>query len=193
MSRARKYVLVGALALVVLAAGSAPAVAGLVTVEILPSNSTINLGQVLTLDVKITALDLGGVAGVDGVTLNFLASDPALNLDPFAPGPLLSGWVDVAAHPPFPARGYSYITFGGGIAGIGTLGTIDVSSGTAGTYTLGFDVTTAGVATEFAGGGSTFTLTTVPGTVEVTPEPASLALLGLGALAVFGRRTAHRR
>jgi len=192
MSCARKSVSAGVLALLVLAAGSAPAVAGLLTVEILPSNNTINLGQVLTLDVKITALDLGGAPGLDGVTLNFVASDPDLSLGTFTSGPLLSGWLDVTSHPPFPAKGWSFITFGGGITGIGLLGTIDVWSDTKDTYSLGFDITSAGVATEFAGGGVTFTLTTVPATI-VVPEPASMALLGLGALALFGRRAARQR
>lgn len=157
------------------------------TITITAGNGSGAVGQHIPVSIDVTALNLGGAVGIDGVTLNFGAKDPLLEVGAFAPGPLLAGWIDATNRPPFPTYGWSYVTFGGGFTATGSLGTLDVWSNTVGVYTLAFDVTTAGVATEAAGGGQAFTLTTQPGTITV-PEPTSLALVAVGLCAVMRRR-----
>jgi len=127
------------------------------------------VGEPISVDIDLTSLALGGIAGVDGLTLNFGATDPGLEIGAFTPGPLLADWIDVTNRPPFPDYAWSYVNnvmFANDITSTGNLGTLQVWADASGQYSLAFDITTPGVATEVAGGGETFTLTTVPGTIS---------------------------
>ena len=112
MSLARKQLLMSVLAALVLGVGN---LASAGTATILAGDGTDEVNKIIPISIDLTALDLGGAGGVDGLTLNFSASDPGLSIGAFAPGPLLSGWLDVTSHPPFPSMAWSHITFGGGI------------------------------------------------------------------------------
>jgi len=159
------------------------------TITLKAGDGVTEVGVHIDVDIDVTALDLGGIAGVDGVTLNFGAKDPGLEVGAFTPGDLLAGWLDVTSRPPFPDEGWSYVNLvAGDITGIGNLGTLEVWSDAEGVYSLAFDVTTPGVATEVAGGGQTFALTASPGTIEVVPEPATIFLIGAGLMVLRWRR-----
>jgi len=146
------------------------------------------LSEHVAVDITFAALNLGAVSGVDGVTINFSASDAGLSIGSFTPGTLLSGWTDATSRPPFPNEGWSFVNISASdITTTGSLGTLDVWATSTGDYTLDFDVTTSGVKTEVAGYGTTFALTANSAVIPV-PEPASIVLLGLGFLAVRRRR-----
>ena len=163
------------------------------TITITAGDGQAIVGEHIWVDIDVTALDLGGIAGVDGLTVNFGAKDPGLEVGGFTLGPLLTGWIDATMRPPFPDHGWSYVNFtASDITGTGNLGSLEVWSDTEGVYTLGFDVVSAGVATEVAGGGQTFMLTTIPGTITV-PEPTAALLVGAGVIALRFRRLRKRR
>ena len=192
----RTFMAVG-VAVGVLALAMAPgmALAGSVSSTTLTAGSgTAAVGQHIQVDVMMTLLNLGAVAGVDSVTLNFEARDAALQVGVFTPGALLgSGWGNMANYPPYPSDSWNYVNmFGSNITAPGKLGTLEVWANTQGTYSLAFDVSGSAVSTEVAGGGSTFALSTVSGTITA-PEPATLALLGLGLALARGRRLFQRR
>jgi len=146
------------------------------------------LDEHVSVDITFAALNLGGVSGVDGVTINFSASDAGLSIGSFTTGTLLSGWSDVTSRPPFPSEGWSFVNVTAtDITSTGSLGTLDVWASSTGDYTLDFDVTTSGVKTEVSGGGTTFALTTNSVVIPV-PEPASIVLLSLGGLSLLIRK-----
>jgi hypothetical protein len=159
------------------------------TITLKAGDGQAAIGQHISVPIEVTALGLGGISGVDALTLNFGAKDPDLHIGTFTLGFLLEEWMDATERPRFPGYAWSFINFSAAnITDTGTLGTLEVWSDFPGRYTLAFDVTTAGVATEVAGEGLAFTLTTVPGTILV-PEPATLALLAAGGLVLArGRR-----
>ncbi len=147
------------------------------------------LDEWISLNVEFTSLDLGNTSGVNGITLTFTCLDPDLVFGDFTPGPLLLDWMDATSRPPYPDSGWSYVNVSAtDITSTGILGLLAVKSSVPDIYDIDFDITTPGVATEVAGGGITFGLTVDGGTVTVTPEPATLMLLGLGGIALLRRR-----
>jgi hypothetical protein len=157
------------------------------TITLTAGDGLANVGEHILANIDVTALDLGGIAGVDTVTLNFGAKDAGLQVGTFTPGDLLTGWEDATVRPPYPTCAWNFVNVSAtDITHTGTLGTLEVWSDLAGTYSLAFDMT-SGLPTEVGGGGEAFAVTTGSGTIQV-PEPATLGLLVAGAMTFMCRR-----
>ncbi len=146
----------------------------------------------ISVPVSIDITSLGRAAGIDAIDLNFSGSDPLLDIVRFDLNPALTVWQVDSSGPGL----FTLFNFGSSMTGDFIVGNVVSKSGFLGDYLLRLDAPMVGNPTDVTGidpsnptNAIHFDLSLIHGTVSVVPEPSAIALLAIGALALFRRKS----